>query len=615
MTEEITSQHIVNVTMPNVWKMSHGKSNGMNDSDHQWLVDNFYISQGYPINSDEGKGQGKKFANMKTGDYFYLVRSSQIVLLGRIADDETKNVPQDKTSIPNWVMRKFETVKDISINKFQAKDVSGTEYWKPQGNSTITLIEESKLPDFEKQILTPAFNMTLTDLGINNIATNNELQPSNGQTQQLNRILYGPPGTGKTYNTVNKALEIIGEDLKGKLRPEIKAIFDAKMKEGQIVFTTFHQSMSYEDFIEGIKPLKPLVDDQFVKYDVQEGIFKRICNEAKSNFENSKNENKNKISFEIAFEKLKDEWDVNPNTVFQLKTAGNGFTIIGFTNTSIQFKKASGGTGHTLSINTLKDLYYGVRQFNLNQGVGIYYPSILDKLKSYTVSEPIETVEKSFVLIIDEINRGNVSQIFGELITLIEDDKRLGREEALEVTLPYSKEKFGVPSNLYIIGTMNTADRSVEALDAALRRRFGFEEMQPNSELIATEVVVGLEKIELRLLFNTINKRIEKLLDKDHQIGHSYFMSILSLYDLKFSFKNKIIPLLQEYFFGDYGKIGLVLGNGFFELMETNNDNIFANFDDYDASDFSERIIYKIKNISSMPDDDFISAINVLLKR
>jgi 5-methylcytosine-specific restriction protein B len=127
--------------------------------------------------------------------------------------------------------------------------------------------------------------------------------------------------------------------------------------------------------------------------------------------------------------------------------------------------------------------------------------------------------------------------------------------------------------------------------------------------------VVGLEKIELRLLFNTINKRIEKLLDKDHQIGHSYFMSILSLDDLKFSFKNKIIPLLQEYFFGDYGKIGLVLGNGFFELMETNNDNIFANFDDYDASDFSERIIYKIKNISSMPDDDFISAINVLLKR
>jgi len=185
------------------------------------------------------------------------------------------------------------------------------------------------------------------------------------------------------------------------------------------------------------------------------------------------------------------------------------------------------------------------------------------------------------------------------------------------VTLPYSKEEFGVPSNLYIIGTMNTADRSVEALDAALRRRFSFEEMPPKSDLIKklskTEGILELDEfddIDLPLLLNKINERLEKLLDKDHQIGHSYFMSVASLDDLKLAFKNKIIPLLQEYFFGDYGKIGLVLGKGFVEKQEA-NENIFADFSDADADDFSERPIFKIKRLTS--DYDFINAIESLL--
>ena len=274
------------------------------------------------------------------------------------------------------------------------------------------------------------------------------------------------------------------------------------------------------------------------------------------------------------------------------------------------------GPLYTLSINTLKQLYYGLRDFN--SGLGIYYLSILDKLRLYGLNDPVEVQEKAFVLIIDEINRGNVSQIFGELITLIEDDKRLGSPEALVVTLPYSKEKFGVPSNLYIIGTMNTADRSVEALDAALRRRFSFEEMPPDSELIGTdgelkETMGKLGEINLPSLLDIINQRIEKLLDKDHQIGHSYFISVKDLDGLKLAFQNKIIPLLQEYFFGDYGKIGLVLGKGFIEKKESTE--IFANFPDTDANDFSDRIIYKIKpfEIGKKSDDDFIIAINSLL--
>ncbi len=283
------------------------------------------------------------------------------------------------------------------------------------------------------------------------------------------------------------------------------------------------------------------------------------------------------------------------------------------------------------------------------------------------------------VLIIDEINRGNVSQIFGELITLVEEDKRLGKEEALEAVLPYSKKIFGVPPNLYIIGTMNTADRSVEALDAALRRRFSFEEIRPESTLIYenlvrvyaekflemfdlgwedepwvafekqftslmqdsglydsitaaelqdiiyegnedihTELIQLFRKYNLRFItisiLDKINRRIEKLLDKDHQIGHSYFMSVWSLVDLKLAFQIKIIPLLQEYFFGDYGKIGLVLGEGFFEPVIINQStDYFSKFYDYSGEEFEEKPIYKFRDLVKLSNDDFTKAINLLL--
>ncbi len=201
-----------------------------------------------------------------------------------------------------------------------------------------------------------------------------------------------------------------------------------------------------------------------------------------------------------------------------------------------------------------------------------------------------------YVLIIDEINRGNVSQIFGELITLIEPDKRLGGNEALEITLPYSKETFGVPANLYIIGTMNTADRSVEALDTALRRRFTFEEMPPRYDLSELSAVIA--EFTLKEILKTINMRLEKLLDKDHMIGHSYFMfsegtdTLLGLIE---SFYKNIIPLLQEYFFGDYGKIGLVLGPGFVRRI-SNDEKIFAGFE-YDGVEMlKEKPVYTIED-------------------
>ena len=362
---------------------------------------------------------------------------------------------------------------------------------------------------------------------------------------------------------------------------------------------------------------------------------------------------------------------------FPLKTKGYDFTITGFTSYAIQFRKASGGTSHTLSINTLRELYYG-KEFNFKQGVGIYYPSVLEKLKINQSSTQVKSNLKNFAFIIDEINRGNVSQIFGELITLIEADKRAGKSEALEVILPYSKSKFSVPPNLYIIGTMNTADRSVEALDTALRRRFNFVEMPPKSDLITPfeilrnfwikntglyggkiesynsfenelrdllgltildkdkyisygesndsilsknefsknlKGVIEFNGINLSKILDTINLRIEKLVGRDHQIGHSYFMNVYSLSKLKSVFQNNVIPLLQEYFYGDYGKIGLVLGEHFFSKIDDKEmKNIFAQFGEYDGLSLAEKPSYVLKNVVETKDLEFKDALEKLMQ-
>lgn len=447
--------------------------------------------------------------------------------------------------------------------------------------------------------------------------------PPSARIYPLNQILYGPPGTGKTYQTINRALAIVGENMEGKGRKEIKNAFDEKVKEGRIVFTTFHQSMSYEDFIEGIKPLPPDKEEGNVIYKVIPGILKQLAQEAwKSNEEKIKiaadSEDLTEELFTAIYRQFADTLNETgseySNCILETKE-GYKFKLFKNGAGSIAVKAGEEKANLIVSVNELIKVHF----YKKVPAYQSYEPVIIKKIladKSYTVVST-DNRRKPYVLIIDEINRGNVSQIFGELITLIEDDKRLTRDEALEVVLPYSKEPFGVPPNLYIIGTMNTADRSIEALDTALRRRFSIEEVPPDAEVIAREGRLKesngiLQDINLPLLLNKINRRIEKLLDRDHHIGHGYLMSVINLADLKAVFQNRILPLLQEYFFGDYGKIGLVVGKGFFEDSEENGDVVFADFD-YDASRLSDKTVYKLKDMNDIDDDAFIRAVHLLM--
>ena len=456
----------------------------------------------------------------------------------------------------------------------------------------------------------------------------------------LNQILYGPPGTGKTFNSINRAIEIINPNFDlTQERSLIKMEFDRLVTENQIAFTTFHQSMSYEDFIEGIKPEEPEKEGDPVIYRVKYGILRNHCIEASFEIAQLREDDitEEVLDFSILYDKfvegIEEKLIEGKIVELEIKTGGKVLVESISQQGNVIIKHHDGNRTYTVSKARLTKLQSAIKDLddvsNINDEFrsiiggsnSSAYWSVLNAIRKekvsvpknkekrkYTFEEKKEVVlslsksdfknknGKPFVLIIDEINRGNVSAIFGELITLIEDDKRLGKDEALEVMLPYSKEKFGVPPNLYIIGTMNTADRSVEALDTALRRRFSFEEMPPNYELKELKYkIFGHNAYDV---LQTINKRIEKLLDNDHAIGHSYFLS-KDEDKIMVSFYKNIIPLLQEYFFGDYGKIGLVLGKGFVQQKDWDNeDKFFADFDEESASDYEDRNVFKIIDYS-----------------
>ncbi|EIP9884968.1 AAA family ATPase [Campylobacter jejuni] len=427
----------------------------------------------------------------------------------------------------------------------------------------------------------------------------------------LNQILYGSPGTGKTYHTIDKALEILGKNLES--RDDKKAKFDEYVKKGQIVFTTFHQSYGYEEFVEGIKPrIDSKENSKEVEYEIKDGIFKELCKKALDNYKVSlltqeefvKSEDlENKI--EIFLDELVDQQkfiEKIQSGGFKLEEYNEKYRIItDDTNANLYlnleiFKTLLENKDKIINGRSIKQILNNKHRRQIDS----YYFQLVKLFKEreqdYKVdNNPSEKPElKPYIIIIDEINRGNVSKIFGELITLIEASKRIGEKEELKVTLPYSGKEFGVPKNVYIIGTMNTADRSITSLDTALRRRFEFIEMMPD----VSKLSIDCEGINLQELLKAINTRIEYLLDREKTIGHAFFISVENLESLKKVFKNRIIPLLQEYFYNDYALINAVLNDNGMIFEDKKDDKYLQKIKNLDSVN-SERSIY---NIASFDD-------------
>ncbi len=371
----------------------------------------------------------------------------------------------------------------------------------------------------------------------------NEVFQKSKNMKTKNIMLYGAPGVGKTHNY--KRLITMIENIENE-----KTIFDTISKnnttnnfdnsifetiknEKRIEFVTFHQSYSYEDFIEGFRPQ----DNGNIK--LEDGIFKILCDEAKINLLKSF-DNKEVLFIDALNLLLKEKIENQENVKIHLKRNNSFYNIYDYNDKTIYFEKQNGDKSHTLAIKTLEKMYYEGINIIVNGGLAPYYNPLLEellKLKNRTKVEKIE--QKNFYIVIDEINRGNISKIFGELITLIEEDKR----DTYEITLPYSKEKFKIPSNLYIIATMNSTDKSIATIDIALRRRFTFLKMKPNLDLVKNEKAKDLMK--------KLNDHISNTINEDYQLGHSYLMKIVDDNDLEFVKEYKIKPLLEEYFYGD----------------------------------------------------------------
>ncbi|WP_151828599.1 McrB family protein [Acinetobacter nosocomialis] len=385
----------------------------------------------------------------------------------------------------------------------------------------------------------------------------------------LNRILFGAAGTGKTYHTINHSLSILLNKTFEELdelypdRTELKKIFDHYKEIGQIKFITFYQSFSYEDFVEGIRAE---ANDKGLSYDVKPGLFKELCDDARMEYEAKRS---NSIQIE-------DE-SIN-QAIERLIRKAKEKKLVFHTKAGKEIRVFANQQG-TLFALTQKDIDISLSLRHIRNYLKLQNEEIIDQ-KSYEwaiakalraelkASVSAYAKPKPYVLIIDEINRGNISRIFGELITQIEDSKRQGNDEELSTILPYSKEEFSIPNNLYIIGTMNSSDRSLTGLDVALRRRFDFIEMPPKPELLRDqeENDIEIDGINIVKLLTVINQRIEILLDRDHCIGHANFMPLIvepEIQKLAKIFQQKIIPQLQEYFFDDWEKIDAVLnGNG-----------------------------------------------------
>jgi 5-methylcytosine-specific restriction protein B len=514
----------------------------------------------------------------------------------------------------------FNKIKELILGAVNFDDVN-----KAAGNRAF----QYALDYYEKYLMQQQSTSVVGSLPQWTASRNNQSAEVGGINMDKNIILYGPPGTGKTYHTVMYAVaiiektpvELIEQEVETSGYANVLARYNTYKKNGQIEFTTFHQSYGYEEFIEGIKPsfgeTSSDQSDDRLTYEIKAGIFKRFCEKALSPLIEDNNEigihrdaTVWKVSLYGAREnpikrdcfnnnRIRIGWDeygkeITEEVIFTRggKQILNRFieemrigdlilvlyderTIdaVGVVTGEYEWLEGVENYRRSRSVKWLaKDIREDIYERNGNTVMTLGSVYRLNRIKisdvldmvykhNHSLLTSIKENPNRYVFIIDEINRGNISKVFGELITLIEPAKRIGELEEIKVQLPYSQTEFGVPGNVYLLGTMNTADRSIARIDTALRRRFQFIEKLPEPRYLEN---IEVEGVDLSRMLTIMNRRIEALYDREHTIGHAYFIPLTSespFSSLSHIFRNAIIPLLQEYFYDDYGKIRMVLGD------------------------------------------------------
>ena len=565
---------------------------------------NYWIFQGNPKFYDvAGALQDDVLTSWKVAAHKDKIRIGDKVILWISGEDSGCYALAEVTSEVGKIPVNVEEIKYYKSDYDENEDRISIEIEHNYFNSPIlwkTIKENGVFKDFKGGNQGTNFTATKEQyealLDLDSIKSGIDMGKINNRIiQPLNQILYGPPGTGKTFELQNahfdnftiretaltreQYLESVVADLTWWQVISIAVLDLGKTKVNDIVN---HELIKIKEKLSSSKTVRPTIWGQLQSHTVMECPFVNVSNRSEP----------------LYFSKSEDsQWTIDEKLLEDYYPEGKKILAI-----SENYKPSNDTLIKNYDFVTFhqsfsyEDFVEGIKP-RLDEGETEVAFEIKDGIFKKLCIKAEADPKNKYAIFIDEINRGNVSAIFGELITLIEDDKRLGSTNELKVKLPYSKRELGVPSNLYIIGTMNTADRSVEALDTALRRRFSFSEIMPNPALLEE---IQFNDFNLAEVLKTINERIEVLIDRDHTIGHSYFLKIKNgdIASLKSVFKNNIFPLLQEYFYHDYEKIALILGEGFIRLKENQTVN-FAKFKNIDAPEVSPQfeLIDKIEDI------------------
>lgn len=574
-----------------IWKLSHGNPPNFTDAERQQYLE----GQWAVMHRDTGKEQGKRFAEAPVGALFFLCHGNSPQRIGQFTSDTEPCAKGD-----GWLQRSYRVLKSAQRND---RYTVNSKYWSPQGNTTFWQVGADDLPEFESTLLQPYFGTNLAELAtlagepIEATSLGNGIAPSSPTPAQpaasklvapcINRIYYGPPGTGKTY-TLTRLLK---RDYEQQMQSVSTEEWRNQVIAEKIAVLKWWEGAAAALYdLGGKAKVADIAEHRFVQAitaangsnrNVRQTLWRTLQNHTVD--ESTTVKMKKRLSPAVFDKTVDSVWQ------FAGDWQDDCADLIALVE-QLKHGQHEGGTVQRYSFATFHQSY-GYEEFveglrpvlagDAEAGEVAYEirPGAFKELCRKARQAP----DQRFAMVIDEINRGNISKIFGELITLIEADKRDpmdGSAPPVEVVLAYSGEKFSVPANVDIIGTMNTADRSLALLDTALRRRFDFVPLLPDTRAVKVPdephsaplaglvVTTDAGVIDVRRMLERINDRIEALYDRDHCIGHAYLTSLAQVDDgpqrfeaLGKAFRHRIVPLLEEYFFEDWRKIQLVLGD------------------------------------------------------